>query len=253
MIRTLVITGANNHDWRRSAPFCKVLLESTGTFTVDLTENPAKFFADPSALGPYQLFLLDYNGPDWGDAARKNFEAAVAGGTGLCVLHAANNMKSWPELEKMAGLLWREGTGHGGYHEFQVAIVDHDHPITRGLADFMLWDELYHRLVNVQNVPYRVLAAAYDDPSIMGPRRGGSGRHEPVIVVLQYGRGRVYHHVLGHVWPPDPTVEDNDSAELPSNFRASLGGSMKNFETPEFQQILVRGCEWAATGEVSSP
>lgn len=253
MIHTLLITGANNHDWRRSAPFCKALLEGTGKFAVDLTADPAAFLADASALGHYQLFLLDYNGPDWGEAARKNFEVAVANGTGLCVLHAANNMTSWPEFEKMAGLLWRAGTGHGGYHEFQVAIVDHDHPITRGISDFMLWDELYHKLVNVQNVPYQVLAAAYDDPAIMGPTRGGSGRHEPVMLVLRYGQGRVYHHVLGHVWPLDPTVEDNDSVDLPSNFRASLGGSMKNFENPGFQQILIRGCEWAATGAVTAP
>jgi hypothetical protein len=85
----------------------------------------------------------------------------------------------------------------------------------------------------------------------MGPRRAGSGRHEPVMVALQYGQGRVYHHVFGHVWPLDPILEDKDSPELPSNSRASLGASMMAFENPGFQQALIRGCEWAATGDVS--
>ncbi len=71
MIQTLVITGANNHDWRRTAPFCKALLEGTGKFAVHLTADPAEFFADTGALGQYQLFFLDYNGPDWGDAAKR--------------------------------------------------------------------------------------------------------------------------------------------------------------------------------------
>ena len=250
MIHALVITGQNNHDWRRSAPFCKDLLEATGKFKVDLTENPARTFADASAVKQYQLFFVDYNGPDWGETAKKNFEAAVAAGTGLFVLHAANNIKDWPEFEKMAGLLWREGTGHSAYHEVDVSIVNHDHPVTRGMQDFSLPDELYHRLVNTQNVPYQVLAAAYDNPNIMGTRRRGSGRFEPVMITLEYGRARVFHYMLGHVWP---TIESPDSGRLASNFHPEQGASMQTFENAGFQRALVRGCEWAATGDVSDP
>ena len=232
-IKTLLLTGANNHDWRRSAPFCKALLEKSGKFEVDLTETPGIALADAAALKKYQLFFSDYNGPDWGEAARTNFEAAVRGGTGLVVLHAADNaFRGWVEYEKMVGLMWREGTGHGAYHEFEVAIKDKEHAITRGLSNFRLWDELYHKLVHMHNVPYHVLATAYSDPATKG-----TGNHEPMMVVTQYGQGRIYHHVMGHVWPGDPAK--------------GKGMTMTTFENEGFQKSLIRGSEWAATGRVT--
>lgn len=232
-IRTLLLTGANNHDWRRSAPFCCDLLERTGRFAVTVTEDPSTTLSDPSALAEVDLLFSDYNGPEWAPAAKVNFENGVRGGTGLVVLHAADNaFRGWVEYEKMVGLLWREGTGHGQYHEFPVTVGDRAHPITRNLPDFSLWDELYHRLVHMHDVPYHVLATAYSDPA-----KGGTGRDEPVMVVTQYGEGRVYHHVLGHVWPGDPAT-------------GNKGLTMATFENEGFQRSLIRGCEWAATGVV---
>jgi len=232
-IETLLLTGANNHDWTRSAPFCRDLLEGSGKFAVTLTEDPSSALEDAEALGAYPLIFSDYNGPEWSEKAKANFEAVVRGGTGLVILHAADNaFPGWVEYEKMVALLWREGTGHGAFHEFDVTVIDHEHPITRGLDDFRLWDELYHRLVHMHGVPYHVLATAYSDPET-----GGSGNDEPMMVVQQYGEGRVYHHVLGHVWPGDP--------------EANKGCSMITFENPAFQKSLLRGCEWAATGDVT--
>jgi len=229
MIQTLLLSGANNHDWRRSTPFCQKLLEDTGKFRVEVTEDPAAALADAAALEKYQLFFSDYNGPEWGEPAQANFTTAVRAGTGAVILHAADNaFKGWTDYEEMVGLLWREGTGHGEFHEFQVAIRDHDHPITQGMADFRLWDELYHRLVHLHGVPYHVLATAYSDPA-----KGGTGKDEPVMVTTQYGEGRVYHSVLGHVWPGDPNG-------------AYKGASMITFENAGFQEQLIRGAEWAA-------
>ena len=139
-IETLLLTGANNHDWTRSAPFCAELLEASGKFEVTLTEDPSSALENMEALCGYQLLFSDYNGPEWSEKAKANFEAVVRGGTGLVILHAADNaFKGWVEYEKMVALMWREGTGHGAYHEFEVKIVDDEHPITRGLDDFFLF------------------------------------------------------------------------------------------------------------------
>ena len=62
MIQTLLLTGENNHDWRRSAPFCRDLLTRTGKFAVDLTETPDEALADAARLDRYGLFFIDYNG-----------------------------------------------------------------------------------------------------------------------------------------------------------------------------------------------
>ena len=227
MIQTLLITGANNHEWQRSAPFCKDVLERSGKFAVTLTETPAEALADKDALARYQLLFLDYNGPAWGEPAQQNFLDAVRGGIGVTVLHAADNaFPGWVEYEKMVGLLWREGTGHGACHRFAVKVVDHDHPITRGMPDAVdHWDELYHDLVHMHDVPLHVLATAYSSPD-----QRGTGKDEPVLIVTTYGQGRVFHNALGHVW---------------------TGSGMDAFEDPWFQQSLIRGSQWAATGEVS--
>ncbi|WP_436927527.1 ThuA domain-containing protein [Halosimplex amylolyticum] len=232
-IATLLLTGANNHDWERSAPFCREVLESTGAFDVDVTEDPDIVLSNYDEERDYDLFFIDYNGPEWSDSAKENFEGAVANGTGVTILHAANNpFPGWEAYEEMVGLLWRDNAGHGSYHEFTVEFTDTDHPIADGMEDFDIWDELYHGLSNPQDVDYEVLATAHSDPET-----GGTGQDEPVVLVLRYGEGRVYHHALGHVWPGDPE-EDK-------------GSTMTTFENEPFQELLARGSTWAATGDTA--
>ena len=40
-IRVLILTGVNNHDWKRTAPFCKDLHEKTGRFDVEISDEPS--------------------------------------------------------------------------------------------------------------------------------------------------------------------------------------------------------------------
>lgn len=226
-INTLLLTGANNHDWKRSSAFCARLLTESERFSVEVTEDPSAAMSDADALASFRLLFMDYNGPEWSQAAKANFVSAVRGGTGLVVLHAADNaFRGWTEFETMVALLWREGTGHGKFHEFPVTIVDHEHPITRGLGDYRTTDELYHKLVHMHEAKFHVLATAFSSRE-----SGGTGREEPIHVVTQYGRGRVFHQVLGHVWPGDP--------------------DMSALENEGFQKTTLRGSEWAATGEVT--
>ncbi len=232
-IRTLVITGQNNHHWRYTSRVHADTLEATGRFTVDITDDPAIDLAKDHAL-TYQLFVLDYN--DHGkpsplpEAAQKNFVAAVNAGTGVLVIHAANNaFKGWAEYESMIGLLWRENASHGKIHEFTVNILQPEHPVFKGLSDFTTTDELYHRLSNPRNAKYSLLAHAMDKTEI-----GGTGKHEPVAITLEYGKGRVFATPLGHVW-------ENQEATKPI-----IHGNA-------FKTLITRGGEWAATGAVSLP
>lgn len=227
--KTLLITGENNHDWKRSAPFCLDLLQASGKFEVEQTEDPSTALSDPSVLKDVQLLFLDYNGPEWSAAAKTRFVDAVRTGTGVCVFHAANNaFKGWQEFEEICALMWREGTGHGAYHDFDVHSTGVVHPITEGLPELLMKahpDELYQNLVHMHDAPYQVLATAYSSPE-----SGGSEKDEPVLIVRSYAEGRIFHCILGHVWE---------------------GGPMSTFENPDFQKILLRGCEWAACGSVS--
>lgn len=230
-IRTLLITGHNNHNWRYTSRLHHDTLEWTGRFEVDVTDTPESTL--PQAAAKYQLFVLDYNDfgnpKRWGEAAERAFIEAVRQGAGVVAIHSANNaFKGWAEYEAMLGLMWRDGTGHGDFHTFNITFTDREHPITRGLPDIMDHpDELYHGLVNSQNVKVHVLAEAFDDPKIRG--RGG---HEPMALTLTYGEGRIFATPLGHVWV-------GNEANKPS------------ISDPQFKILLCRGAEWAATGKVT--
>ncbi len=226
LIRALVVTGANNHDWEYTAPELKKILEESGRFEVEITEHPATTLADAEKLKEFDVFVLDYNGPRWGEPAETNFLEAVRSGTGVSVIHAANNaFPGWVEYEKMVALCWRKGTGHGRFHAFDVAMSGIEHPLTRKMGDMRAHpDELYHNLVHMHGVDFEVLANAHSSKESKG-----TGKREPMVIVLNYGKGRVFHTPLGHVWRNQPQT------------RAS-------FQDPQFRWLVSRGTEWAATG-----
>ena len=227
-IPTLLLTGANNHDWPWTSQRLKQHLEAQGRFEVTVTSDPAATLASAKALEAFDLFVVDYNGPRWREPAESNFLDAVRGGKGVVLLHAANNaFQGWIDYERMAALCWRRGTGHGRFHTFDVEITDRDHPITRHLPDLVGHpDELYHDLLHMHGAEHRVLARARSSVE-----SGGTGDLEPVMIVTEYGAGRVFHTPLGHVWPDQEAT------------RASL-------LDPQLGTLLARGAEWAASGEV---
>lgn len=234
-IKVLIITGDHGHAWKETTPYLKDLLASAG-MSVDVTETASKDLTAEN-LAKYDVLFLNYkdtrNGkPEsrWTDENKKAFTDAVKEGKGLVVYHHASsafvgNTAFDTEFEKMIAGGWRKQGNHGKRHEFSVAIRKSDHPITQGLpSEFMHSnDELYQNSVMLPDSV--TLATAYSDKKIDAKN---SDKHEPVVWVAHYGKGRVYENVLGH-----------DVAAMKSS--------------PGFQALLIRGVEWAATGEVHYP
>jgi len=237
-IRALIFSVRNNHDWRTTTPELRAILQETGRFDVRVLEEPAGITAD--TLAAYQVIVLDYNGPRWGASAERALEAFVRAGGGLLPVHAASYAFAglpvladrhvrtalieppWPEYGEMIGGQFSDrspATGHGQRHTFRVKFLDREHPVSRGLQEsFLTNDELYH---NLRMKPQaKLLAAAFDDPKF-----GGTGKDEPVLWTVAYGKGRVFHTVLGH-----------DVAAM---------------REPGFRLTFARGAEWAATGMVA--
>jgi type 1 glutamine amidotransferase len=194
------------------------------------------------------LSNFGYNAAPWPEETKTAFESFIASGGGLVVVHAADNsFGDWDEFNQMIGLGgWggrNEKTGpyvylneqeetvrddtpgaggnHGPRHEYQVVIREPDHPITRGLPRAWMHtkDELYQQLRGPAN-NMTILATAYADSKYKG-----TGRHEPMVMTIDYKDGRVFHTPMGH-----------DETSM-----ACAG----------YLTLLIRGTEWAATGDVT--
>ena len=267
-IRVLILAGQNNHDWRATTPLLRTLLLNTGRFDVRVNEEPTGMTS--ATLAPYDVVILNYNGPRLGWAAEKALENFVRSGKGLVGVHGANWAFSglvvladnsrptdilespWTEYKQMIGGVWSDkppASGHAPRHKFQVKIVDPKDPITAGLgSEFEADDELYHNIHMAPNV--HILATAYDDlhntpehaagkvsdprsqSTALSPAPGKmphldmnpTGKDEPVLWTVHFGKGRTFYTALGH--------------------------DAKAMEMPGFATTFVRGVEWAATGAV---
>jgi type 1 glutamine amidotransferase len=233
-IKVLIITGDHGHNWKETTPFLKDFLTKAG-MKVDVTETPAKDLTADN-LSRYDVFLLNYkdtkNGKpetQWSEENKKAFTDVVKNGKGLLVYHHASSAFVGGsdfdrEFEKVIAGGWRKQGNHGKRHVFTVAMRKADHPITKDMpVEFRhANDELYQNSVMLPDSV--VLATAYADKSL-DPKN--SGKHEPVVWVARYGKGRVCENVLGH-----------DVAAMKS---------------PGFQTLMIRGIEWCATGDAHAP
>ena len=255
-IKTLLITGQNNHNWQVSHVVLKQILENSGRFDVDFVISPEQgkdmsgFVLD---FSPYQLVVLDYNGDSWPEETNRRFLEYVQNGGGVVIYHAADNAFSkWPEFNKICALggwegrnensgpyvYWKDGKlvkdssagpggSHGRQHEYVLNGRDKVHPVVKGLP--LKWrhakDELYDRMRGPGNIR-DILYTAYSDKET-----NGSGREEPLVFTVDYGNARIFHTMLGHA---GATTEDNIAMQCTG-----------------FQVLLRRGAEWAATGKVT--
>jgi uncharacterized protein len=252
-LKALIITGQDAaHAWDKTAPMLQSMLEETGLFEVDVYTSPPKG-GDMSKFQPtfegYDVVVMNYgfDGDSWPDKVNQAFEKYVREGGGLVIFHAADNaFPEWKEYNEMIGvggwggrnekdgpyLRWRDGKivrdmtpgvggSHGPQHEYALEVREPNHPITQGLPSKFMHtaDELYNRLRGpAKNVT--VLTTSFSPKD-----KGGTGEHEPTLMTIDYGKGRVFHTVLGH--------------------------GPKQLKSVAFIVTFGRGTEWAATGKVT--
>lgn len=254
-IKVMLLTGQTDkyHKWEVTSRYLKAILDHEKIFETDKVLIPApgkEFDAFIPEFSKYQVVVLNMNMVEWNEKAKTAFVDFVKNGGGVVFVHEANNaFPDWKEFNQIAGLggwgnrtekdgpyyYWKDGKyvtdnspGAAGKHGKRVPYVinirDTEHPITKGLPTKWLHqnDELYGNLRGpAQNI--HVLATAFSESA-----SGGTGKEEPVLFTVSYGKGRVFQTVMGHT--------GDDFADA--------------VEDVGFQVTFSRAVEWAATGKV---
>ncbi len=255
-IRVMLLDGESGgpyHRWQLTTQVLKKELDEAGLFDVAVVTAPppgGSFSAFKPDFAKYQVVVMNYDAPDerWPAELKTAFERYVSDGGGLVIVHASDNaFPGWTAFNDMIGVGgWRNRTEKAGPFWFyqgrqadvrrrrrdRQAVTDSG---CRSLSRFAIriirspgdclrsWmhqgDELY-AMLRGPGRNMTVLATAHSDPA-----NNGTGRDEPQLMVLSYGKGRVFHTTMGH-----------DVSALSS---------------VDFVVTFQRGTEWAANGAVT--
>jgi hypothetical protein len=259
-LNILLVTGivTDEHDPNMIA-MLRFLLESTGRFSVKITESFKG--ANSESLEDYDLIFIDYDGKPsvsepfvgWGANAEKALYEFVRNGGGAVVYHSSFihcDDRAFPdEYDRLTGCcLDIYGDGRKSPKVCgPVKFVPGAHKIIEGFPpDFVVQSEdFFFNPKWFSDIPVTVLATVrdelsdYTDPSRIQPHmieyyasKGldslpGIDTDQPVAWVHNYGKGRVFTVTIGH--------------------------GQDTMRCPAFTALLVRGTEWAASGEITIP
>lgn len=209
----LWVGGGHWHDTLQTAAVLRRCLESSDRFHVTYTENTATLMQ----LKPYNIILLNGMLASIEPKEEQSLLAAVRAGKPLLVLHAASAsfrrpppakpndpVAEHPEFYRMLGGYVQR---HPPFGPFRVRVIAPRHPVTQGVADFEIEDELFL---------FRNLEA--DNEVLL--ETDFEGAKQPLAWTRTWGSGKVLHIALGH---------DSKAAT-----------------NPAFQRLLMQGLAWLA-------
>ena len=221
-VPVLLLTGGQreHHGYREQAFYLAGLLEDTGRYRVTMCEDAA--LLETPALKKYGLLIVnaDRRDPEFklSQGQMKAITDAVNGGMGYVSIHGADNAAAdWsPEFKAMLGGVFSHfGLPDGKVKKgtYTIRIAETSSPVTRGLKDFELKDELYYHMQMQPGV----------EPLATTSHDGGDW---PVAWTKPYGSGRVFHTPLGH-----------------RDFGPEKADPLRD---PNLAKLVLQGIDWAA-------
>lgn len=211
----IVWGGWDGHEPDKVAEIFRRQLAANG-FQVEVSDS-AKSFSDAEKLARQNLVV-----PVWTMCKEPDLDLtplmdAVREGVGIGGCHGGmcDSFRDKCAYQFMTGGQWVAHPGNDGV-TYRVNIVDHDHEITRGIADFDVTSEQYYLHVD----PAIKVLASTRFPVADGPHVPNGECIMPVTWTKFYGKGKVFYCSLGHV--------------------ASV------VEQPPILEMMTRGLLWAA-------
>lgn len=217
-MRNLVLSGGVAHDYAATSPMLADILSEVG---IDSEIHEDFDVVEDGTLLNFDMLTLNCarwtcdQTPDRRDewhfelsqASREGFLDFLAQRKGLLALHCATIcFDDWPEYRKVLGAWWEWGySGHAPYQEHEMQIRNKTHPITAGLHDFILMDELYTDPKTFDAIEPLITA-------------DWEGKPHPMLWVREYDNARVCYCAPGH--------------------------GIETFGNPAYQKLLQRCALW---------
>jgi uncharacterized protein len=150
-IKLLIVTGG--HGFQRE-PFIEIFRQLPEVTFKEAQQGETATAYAREDLQDFDVVLLFDMKQEITDQQKAAFLALAEHGTGLVVLHhALVSYQDWPEYEKVVGGRYPEDQGHRGevtkelgYRhnvDIPVRVIAREHPVTAGLSDFLIHDEIY--------------------------------------------------------------------------------------------------------------
>lgn len=222
LIKILVLSGKNNHEWQKTTPLLVKIFKAARLFSISVTEKPDTLTYNE--LIKYDVLVSNWN--SWPDNDfrmtkewEKDFLRYVKGGGGVLFIHAgASSFYSWNEYHQMGIGRWGKETNHGIPTKGKVHGFDQSHPITKGFTDFFIVDEIWEKT----DIYPCIKALAYVEAT---DEKDGHLIKEPALFVNHIGKGRTFFTIIGH------------------NERTLLNSGL--------QALLLRSAQWCSGKEVT--
>ena len=190
-VRIQLVTGGHNHE----ISFYEVF-QGNKDFKIDVNPHPGAFHSDLRKSVDV-LVLYDMADMD-GDTERQHLREFVEAGKGLVVLHHAiidNQHWQWWYEEVTGGryLLAPDGALKASTYQHDVPMQVHatgKHPITEGLGEFPIVDEVYNFMWRSPKTKVLLEADKPEGEKAVAWIGPGERSH---VVVIQLGHGREAH------------------------------------------------------------
>ena len=182
-VRALVLVGGPYHDAPGAREELSAALRAHADAELTLTDDTAAL--DPERLSDFDVVVVYTTGGSLSEAQAEALAEFVRAGKGLFGLHgAAASFKESRLFHEVLGCTFVE---HPPFDEVNVQVRDASHPITAGVQDFSVPDELY--ILDYDPEEIDLLTTA---------RLGLDGEAQLSAYDRTYGAGRVFYLALGH-------------------------------------------------------
>ena len=222
VVRVLILSGRNNHEWQKTTPLLTRIFKDSKLFTVTVTEKPDTL--SYAFFKKYQVVISNWN--TWPDNKirmssqwERDFERYVNEGGGVLSFHAgASSFYDWDAYHRIGIGRWGKETRHGPRTKGHVYGFDQNNPVTKGMSDFYIMDEVWEKSDIYPGSIAIGSISAKDE-------KDGHLIDYPAVFVNQTGKGKCFFTALGH------------------DERALLNSGL--------QTLLLRAAQWCAGKKIT--